>query len=230
METAERLERVMNAALPNGTLELPEALSLVSAAGIPVAPFVVAGDPHEAAEAARSLGFPVALKAVGEGLSHKTEQGGVILNLANEDAVEKTASQMFKMLPVKRLVVMNMISGGQEVIVGAKQDHSFGPLVLFGLGGVTAEVLKDISLRLAPVDDAEAGGMLDSLRGAALLKGFRGRPKANRAAMLQVIMQVGNLAVRLPRLQELDLNPVLVGPGGALAVDARARVKPVHGN
>jgi acetyltransferase len=226
--TAERLERILNAAAPDGTLELPEALHLLSAAGIPVAPFVVAADAREAAEAACSLGFPVVLKAVGEGLSHKTEQGGVVLNLSDEDAVEKAAARLFKMLPAKRLVVMSMISGGQEVIVGVKQDHSFGPLVLFGLGGVTAEALKDVTLRLAPVDDAEAGSMLDGLKGAALLKGFRGRPAANRAAVLQIIMQVGNLAARLPRLLELDLNPVLVGPGGAVAVDARARVKPAQ--
>ncbi len=226
VDVAERLERILNATGDDGVLELPEALHLISAAGMPVAPFVVAGDPREAAGAAAAMGFPVALKAVGVSLSHKTDQGGVILNLASEDAVEKAAARMFKMLPIKRLVVMSMISGGQEVIVGAKQDPAFGPLVLFGLGGVTAEVLKDVSLRLAPVDDVEAGAMLDGLRGADLLKGYRGLPAANRAAVLQVIMQVASLAARQPRILELDLNPVLVGPGGAVAVDARVRVRP----
>lgn len=225
-ERAERVARILSTALPDGSLELPEALHLISAAGVPVAPFTVAGDPREAATTARDLGFPVALKAVGAEISHKTEQGGVVLNLQDEDEVEKAASRMFKMLKINRLLVMNMISGGQEVIVGAKSDPSFGPVVLFGLGGVEAEVLKDFQLRLPPFDGGEAGAMLDGLKGAALLKGFRGRPAASRPAVLNVIMRVATLAAREPGIMELDLNPVLVGPGGALAVDARVRVKP----
>ena len=221
-----RAQRMLSLAEPDGSLELPEALHLVAAAGVPVAPFVVAGDPDEAARAAASLGFPVVIKAVSGRLSHKTEQGGVVLDLNDEEAVRRAAADLFNRLPIKRLVVMSQISGGGEVILGAKQDPCFGPLVLFGLGGVTAEALKDVSLRLAPVDDAEAGRMLDGLRGAALLKGFRGRPAASRPAVLAAIMRVANLAAGLPDLLELDINPLLVGPGGAVAVDARVVAKP----
>jgi acetyltransferase len=221
-----RAERVLSAAGPDGSLELPEALHLIAAAGVPVAPFLVAGDAAEAASAAETLGFPVVLKAVGGHLSHKTDQGGVVLSLQDAPAVEQAAADMIQRLKLSRLVVMSMISGGQEVIVGAKHDHAFGPLVLLGLGGVTAEVLKDVRLGLAPLADGEAGAMLDGLKGAALLKGFRGQPAVSRAALVSVVTQVSNLICRLPQLEELDLNPLLVGPGGALAVDARVRVRP----
>ncbi|CAO0822027.1 acetate---CoA ligase (ADP-forming) [Desulfarculales bacterium] len=221
-----RVERVLATADADGNLELPEALHLILAAGLPVAPFLVAGDAAEATEAARSLDFPVVLKAVGSHLSHKTDQGGVVLGLEDAASVETAATDMMQRLKVNRLVVMRMISGGQEVIVGAKRDPSFGPLVLLGLGGVTAEVLKDVRLGLAPLADGDAGAMLDGLKGAALLKGFRGRPAVNRPALISVVTQVSNLISRLPQLEELDINPLLVGPGGALAVDARVRVRP----
>ncbi len=221
-----RVERVLSTADHQGDLELPEALHLIAAAGVPVAPFLVAGDPAEAAAAAQSLGFPVSLKAVGGHLSHKTEQGGVVLGLEDAASVEKAAADLIERLQARRLVVMSMISGGQEVIVGAKRDPAFGPLVLLGLGGVTAEVLKDVRLGLAPLADGEAGAMLDGLKGAALLKGFRGRPAASRPALISVVNLVSNLIDRLPQLEELDINPLLVGPGGALAVDARVRARP----
>ncbi len=221
-----RAERILGAADARGNLELPEALHLLLAAGIPVASFGVAASPDEAVTVARSLGWPVVLKAVGADLSHKTESGGVVLGLEDEDELRRTAGDMQQRLGCSRLVVMGQVSGGSEIIVGAKQDPAFGPLVLMGLGGVTAEVIRDYSIRLAPLDDVEAGGMLDGLKGAALLKGFRGAPPADRAAILQIIMQVSQLISRLPALQELDINPVLVGPGGAVAVDARARVAP----
>lgn len=225
-----RARQILKAALPDGSLELPEALHLIDAAGVPVAPFLVVGDAEEAVQAAEQLGYPVVLKAVGAAISHKTEAGGVVLNLQDAQAVRQAAAGLLKRLKLNRMVVMSMISGGGEVIVGGKQDPSFGAVVLFGLGGVTAEALKDVRLRLAPVSDVEAGQMLDGLRGAALLKGFRDRPPVNRPAVLQVIMRVANLMAALPELLELDLNPVLAGPGGALAVDARARIKPSAGH
>ncbi len=225
-QRAERVARILQAANPDGGLELPEALRLVEAAGVAVAPFAVAGDAGEAAYLAKSLGFPVALKAVGGHLSHKTEQGGVVIDLANEAEVEKAAARMFKMLNITRLVVMSMIKGGQEVIIGAKQDPAFGPVVLFGLGGVEAEALKDVSLALAPFEAGQAGRMADGLRAAVLLKGYRGRPAVSRPALLNAILRVATLAARVPQILELDLNPVMVGPGGAMAVDARVRVRP----
>lgn len=227
-------QRLLASAGPDGWLDLPEALHLLNAARIPVAPFVTALDAEDAVHAAETLGYPVVLKAVGGAeLLHKTEAGGVVLGLEDAEAVRAAAQKMMDRLKPQRLVVMQQIGGGQELIMGIKRDPGFGPVVLLGLGGVTAEALGDVSLRLAPVDDNEAGQMMDELKGAALLKGFRGRPPVSRAALLEAVMRLAILADRMPAIAELDVNPLLAGPGGVMAVDARVRVagdlpKPGH--
>ena len=218
-----RIRRTLGAAQPDGNLELPESLILAASAGIPVAPFMVALNPDEAGFIARELGFPVVIKAVG--ISHKTEHKGVALNLRTQEEVVEAASLMFDNLGLKRMVVMSQIPGDTEVIVGCKNDPSFGPIALLGLGGVTAEALKDVSLGLAPVSPGQAGYMMDSLKGSVLLKGFRGKPAINRPALAHVVCRVSELAARLPEVAELDLNPVITGPGGSVAVDARVVVK-----
>ncbi len=222
----ERAARLLDAAGPDGGLELPEALHLAAAAGVPVAEFVVALEPKEAAQAARYLGGRVVLKAVVPGGGHKTEAGGVILNLRRPEAVERAAEMLLTRLECSRLVVMRQREGSAELIVGAKQDPSFGAVVLVGLGGVAAEALGDVSLRLAPLSAAEAAVMLEELRGRDLLTGFRGRPPVDRLALVDLLRRVAALAAGLPRLAELDLNPVLAGPTGAVCVDARAVVTP----
>ncbi len=222
----EACRQVLKAAHADGTLELPEALHLLGAAGVPVAPFVVAADAEEASAAADALGYPVVLKAVGGEVSHKTEHGGVVLDLIEGAAVQSAAADMQKRLSLNRMLVMKQVANGVEIIVGAKQDPAFGALVLCGLGGVLAEVLQDVSLRLAPVDTGQAQGMLDDLTGKPLLEGFRGTPKVDRDALTAVISRVAALATSLPELLELDLNPLMAGPEGVVAVDARARVKP----
>ena len=222
----EACRQVIKAAHPDGALELPEALHLLGAAGVPVAPFVVVAEAEEAVAAADNLGYPVVLKAVGGKVSHKTEHGGVMLNLSDGAAVKLAAQDMQKRLSLNRMLVMKQVEGGVEVIVGAKQDPAFGALVLCGLGGVLAEVLKDVSLRLAPVDSGQARAMLDSLKGKALLEGFRGAPKVDQEALTGVISKVAGLAAAVPEILELDLNPLMAGPEGVIAVDARARVKP----
>lgn len=221
----EACRQVLKAAEVDGSLELPEALHLLGAAGIPVAPFVVVADAAEAAGAAEALGYPVVLKAVGGDVSHKTEHGGVVLNLVDTAAVEAAAGDMQKRLSLNRMLIMKQLEGGVEVIAGAKQDPAFGALVLCGLGGVLTEVLQDVSLRLAPVDPSQALGMLESLKGKPLLEGFRGAPKVDQDALAGVVSRVSALAAALPELLELDLNPVMAGPDGVVAVDARARVK-----
>jgi acyl-CoA synthetase (NDP forming) len=221
----EACRQVLKAALPDGSLELPEALHLLGAAGIPVAPFVVAVDADDAAAAADALGFPVVLKAVGGEVSHKTEHGGVVLNLNDTAAVKAAAGDMLKRLSLNRLLIMKQVAGGVEIIVGAKQDPAFGALVLCGLGGVLAEVLQDVSLRLAPVDADQAKDMLDKLRGKPLLEGFRGTPRVDQDALTDTIIRVAALASAVPEILELDLNPIMAGPEGVIAVDARARIK-----
>lgn len=215
---------ILQKAGPDGGLQLPEALALATAAGVPVAEYRTVATPEQAAAAAEELGGRLVLKAVG--LEHKTDQGGVVLGLESPEAVGEAASEMQARLGTERLVVMRQVEAPHEVIVGAKQDPSFGAVVLAGLGGIAAEVFRDISLRLAPVGPGEAKEMLSRLKSAPLLQGFRGRPAAPLKELAELISRVSVLAAGLPELAELDLNPVLAGPQGLVAVDARARVKP----
>ncbi len=215
---------ILSQAAPDGSLSLPQSLALAAAAGLPVAEHRTVQTPEQAAAAARELGGRLVLKAVG--LEHKTDQGGVALDLEGAEAVAKAAAEMQERLGVASLVVMRQVQAPHEVIVGAKQDPSFGALVLAGLGGIAAEVFKDFSLRLAPVGPGEAKEMLSRLKSAPLLQGFRGAPAAPLEELAALISRVSVLAAGLPELAELDLNPVLAGPQGLAAVDARARVKP----
>ena len=218
-----RCQEIAAGARPDGTLELPEALQLIAAAGVAVAPFAEAAGPEEAVSAGGRLGYPVVLKAVG--ISHKTEAGGVVLNISSPEQLKKEAVSLQGRLKAGRLVVMQQVAGHTEVILGGKRDAAFGPLLLFGLGGIFAEVLQDTSLCLAPLNEAQAGAMLDELRGAVLLTGFRGRPPADRAALVKAMVRVAALLEALPQIEELDINPLMAGPEGAVAVDARVVVK-----
>ena len=170
------------------------------------------------------------LKLISPHILHKTDIGGVILNV--QDA--KAASAGFETIVARALAahphahvrgvqVQKMISGGQEVIVGVTRDPTFGPLVMFGLGGVYVEVLADVSFRLAPLTTVDAWEMLDEVRSARLLTGLTRRAAADRAALVETIVRVGQLAANHPEIVELDINPLLALPEGqgVLAVDAR---------
>jgi acyl-CoA synthetase (NDP forming) len=124
------------------------------------------------------------------------------------------------------VIVQHMVPPGVETIVGVTHDRSFGPLVLFGLGGVTAELLADHALRIVPITDQDAHDLVRSLRGSPLLFGYRGRPPVDVAALEDLVMRVGHLADEIPEIAEMDLNPVIAGPDGAVAVDVKIRVAP----
>ena len=215
----EACARLLAQAEPGGELALPEALALIQAAGLPVAPWRVAANPEEAAGLAGELNPPYVLKAVG--LSHKTEHDAVALGLEGHSQVLGAARDLASRLGVERLVIMEQAPAGLEIILGAKQDPAFGPVCLAGLGGIAAEAFQDVSLGLAPISAVEAGAMLDSLKASVLLKGFRGRPPVDRAMLLGLMLAVSRLAAGLPELTELDINPVIITPAGPLAVDAR---------
>ncbi|HUZ01522.1 MAG TPA: acetate--CoA ligase family protein [Thermomicrobiaceae bacterium] len=187
----------------------------------------LAATPAAAGIAATELGFPVALKAEAASLLHKSDAGGVRLGLASGDDVVAEAEAMARRISgLTGFLVQAMAPPGLELIVGARRDPLFGPLVLVGLGGVWVEVLGDVARRLAPVDHAEALAMLDELRSARLLAGYRGAPPVDRQALAQIIMAVGQLMVDEPGLVEVDLNPVIAGPGGGVVVDARLLQRP----
>jgi acyl-CoA synthetase (NDP forming) len=202
-----------------------ESLAFLAAAGIAVTEAVAVTDAPAAVAAARRFGHAVALKLDAVGLVHKTDVGGLALALRGDDAVYGAALALLETgrrrgLTVRGLLVEPMAAPGLEMIIGLRRDPQFGPAVLVGLGGVLTEVLDDVAVRLAPVDDVSAGAMLDDLRGAALLRGVRGRPPVDRSAIVAILVALSRLGIERPDLLEVDLNPVLATAVGALAVDA----------
>jgi acyl-CoA synthetase (NDP forming) len=190
--------------------------------GVPLVPQRVVATAQEAVRAADELGYPVVLKAVVPDLVHKSDAGAVCLNLRSGEEVDAAARDLAARFPeLAGLLVQPLAAPGLELIVGARRDPAFGPVVLVGLGGVWVEALGDVALRLAPVDRGAAEAMLGELRGARLLDRFRGARPVDRAAIAGVIVAVSRLAAGEPELAELDLNPVFARPDGALAVDAR---------
>jgi acyl-CoA synthetase (NDP forming) len=172
----------------------------------------------EAVTAAKELGYPVVLKTAVAGV-HKTERGGVALDLRDAGSVHEAAERIGP-----PFIVQPLVRGGTELLVGAVQDRVFGPLVAVGPGGTFAELIGDASFRLAPLTDADAADLVSAGKVGRLLGGFRGAPPADVAAVADLLLRVGRLADDLPEVAELDLNPVIAGPGGAVAVDARVRV------
>jgi acetyltransferase len=203
---------------------------VLEAYGLQTPKDLLAASPEEAAAFSKEIGFPVVLKLISPAILHKTEVGGVLLDVKDEEAVKagyqailsraKAAHPNAGILGVQ---VQQMVRGGQEVIIGMKRDPIFGPLVMFGLGGVYVEALADVSFRLAPLSRQDAEEMIAEVRSAKLLLGLRGAPPADLAALVDAILRIGQLAADCPEIAELDVNPLLVMPSGqgALAVDVR---------
>ena len=214
---------------PDGTwLDPRDAAALLACFGIPVVAFSVVADAKSAVAAADELGYPVALKTAVPEIVHKTDVGGVVLDLRDGTAVERAWSEMSRSLgdEMGDAVVQRMVAPGVETIVGVTHDPSFGPLVLFGLGGVTAELLADRAFRIVPITDEDAHELVRSLRGSPLLFGYRGRPEVDAGALEQLLLRVGQLADEVPEISEMDLNPVSSRPDGVTAVDVKVRVAP----
>jgi acyl-CoA synthetase (NDP forming) len=187
----------------------------------------VVTSPHAAGRQAAAVGGAVALKAIVPGLLHKRDAGAVRLDLHGASAVTRAARELRDTLGAERFLVQAMASPGVEMLVGVVSDSAFGPVVACAAGGTAVELLGDVQVRLAPVSGDEASGMLRGLRTFPLLDGYRGAPRADVTALEDVIVRIGALAAAHPVVAELDLNPVVVSPTGAVAVDARVRVAPV---
>jgi len=196
--------------------------------GIPVPQEIVARDPDQAASAASEIGAPVAIKIVSPDIQHKTEAGGVRLGLSTPENVREAAKNILesaaRYAPQARIdgiSVQQMAPAGVEIVLGVKNDRQFGPLVAAGLGGIMVELIGDTAVRLAPVDDAAARAMLGSLKSHALLTGFRGKPGVNVEGLVDTICRLSELAHDLKDvIDQIDVNPVIVGPGGVMAADA----------
>ncbi|HET8823328.1 MAG TPA: GNAT family N-acetyltransferase [Thermoleophilaceae bacterium] len=202
----------------DGWLDAHQTRRLLEAYGVPLVPERLVTSPEAAVEASRELGYPVVLKTAAAG-AHKTEQGGVILDLGTEEDVRAAAERQGA-----PLLVQPLVRGGAELLAGAVQDPVFGPLVAFGPGGVLAELIGEAQFRLAPLSDLDAEELVRDGKAGRLVAGFRGTPPADEAALVDLLLRLSVLADDLPELAELDLNPVLALPTGCLAVDARVRV------
>jgi len=210
------------------SLTAPEGKLVCDAYGIPVPKEGMAKTATEATKLATKIGYPVVMKIVSPQILHKTEAGGVIVGVKNAAEAKAgfakimaNAKKYDKKADLLGVQVQQMVGGGQEVIIGAVTDPSFGKLVAFGLGGVLVEVLKDITFRLAPASNDEALSMLDGIAAADMLKGVRGSEPVNRKALATVIRNVSQLVSDFPEIAEMDLNPVFASKAGAIAADVR---------
>jgi len=213
--------------LASGPIHEAEAKRLLSAAGVPFAPEQTARSREQAVAAANEIGFPVVMKILSPDIAHKSEAGGVVLGLRDADDVASAYDAMMQRVaqraPKARLegaLIARMVTGGVETVIGIKRDAVFGPVVMFGLGGVYVEVLKDVTLRLAPVDRATAQAMIREIAGFALLAGARGKPPADLDALADAIVAMARFGAAHRNLASAEINPFIALPQGGVAVDA----------
>lgn len=206
----------------------PEAKALINSIGIPTPNSGIAEGPEEAAKIAESLGYPVVLKIISPQIIHKTDFGGVKIGAKNNDEVKRDFLEIKENIMLKvpgaeviGVMIEKMASQSTEVIIGGLRDSQFGPAIMFGLGGIFTEILKDISFRLAPISESEAFDMMEELRGYPLLDGYRGREPLDKNSLSNAMVKVSELIVEMDEIQEIDLNPVFLYPSGLTVVDAR---------
>ncbi len=223
-------ERIIEEVRRSGRNILTEVESklLLKEAGFPVVEARLATSPEEAAERASELGFPVVLKVVSRDIAHKSDVGGVKLDLKNEEEVRRAYREIMEEVrrrapqaEILGVSVQRMARPGVEVIVGMGKDAQFGPFLMFGLGGVFVEVLKDVSFRIVPITRRDAREMIREIRGFPLLQGYRGREPADLEALEDLLLKLSDFAEQNPEVREMDLNPVFARRDGVEIADAR---------
>ena len=221
---------IIQNALQNKRYKLlePESKELIAAFGITTARHTVTASVKEAIQAATSIGYPIVLKIVSPDISHKTDVGGVKVGIKDAEGVKAAYEEIMKNVNIKKpdariegILVEEMATPSTEVIIGGLRDPQFGPAVMFGLGGIFVEVYKDVSFRIAPLEEYEALDMIHEIKGAKVLNGYRNTEALDIATLAQTILKVSNIMVSIEEIKEIDLNPVLVYPKGVKAVDAR---------
>ena len=210
-----------------------ESKELLKVAKIPVVETKLATSKTGAMELAKKMGFPVVMKIVSPDVVHKSDAGGVKLNIQNATQAGKAYSEILasvkKHYPKAKIVgltVQKMAKQGIEVIIGMTKDAQFGPVIMFGLGGILVEVLKDVSFRIVPMTKRDAAEMITEIKGFPILKGYRGQDPADVPFLEELIVKVSDFVDKNPEIKELDLNPVFAYKSGALAVDARIILEP----
>jgi acyl-CoA synthetase (NDP forming) len=230
LTTMERASQVIAKVRKEGRKFLlePEAKEVCMMYGIPVTRFKVAKAVGEAVKFADEIGYPVVLKIVSPDIVHKSDAGGVILNLKTpdetRDAYKEILANAKKHQPDAKIAgvfVQEMAPSSTEVIVGATKDPQFGPALMFGLGGIFVEILEDVTFRIAPLTEREAREMITEIKAYPVLEGYRGRPRADVEALVEILLNTSRLVMDHPEIKELDLNPIMVYEKGATTVDAR---------
>ncbi|UCD71654.1 MAG: acetate--CoA ligase family protein, partial [Syntrophobacterales bacterium] len=211
----------------------PEAKKVLASAGLAVTRELLASSEDEAVASAGQIGFPVVLKVSSPDILHKSDAGGVKTGLADAEAVRSAYSDIMEAVKEKHpsaniqgVLVQEMVEGGVETIVGVANRPPFGPVIAFGLGGMFVELLKDVTFRLAPIDEETATEMLSDIKGASMLDGYRGRPAAKKGELAKVIARLSELAIAFNKdVEELDINPLVVKGDRVVAVDALITLK-----
>ena len=205
-----------------------ESKKILKQIGIPVVETKLAKTQKEAVSFSQKIGFPVALKIISPDVIHKTDSGGVKLGLKNVSEVREAYHEILeavrKQYPdaiIHGVSVQKMVRPGTEVIIGTSKDPQFGPVIMFGLGGIFVEVLKDVAFRVIPIDRRDAQEMVKEIKGYPLLQGYRGKEPANITVLVEMILKISNLIHKNPQIKGLELNPIFAYKDSAVAVDAR---------
>jgi acyl-CoA synthetase (NDP forming) len=205
-----------------------ESKKILKQAGIPVVETKLAKTQKEAVSLSQKMGFPVVLKIVSPDVIHKSDSGGVRLSVNSVSEVKKAYDEILKKIKkqyptavVHGISVQKMVRAGTEVIVGTSKDPQFGPVIMFGLGGIFVELLKDVSFRVIPVERRDVQEMIQEIKGYPLLQGYRGKEPANIMALVEIILKISKLIEENPQIKELELNPIFIYRDKALGVDAR---------
>jgi acetyltransferase len=207
-------------------LSAESVYSILEAYKIPVAEWAMATNANEAEKAAADIGYPVVIKADAESIVHKSDMGGVVVDLPDGAAVRAAVEKMQKNFSADdlRFFIQKYLPGGLELIMGAKAEEGLGHSLMFGLGGIYVEIMKDVVFNLTPVSSGEAKEMLSSIKGAALLEGVRGQKGVNQVKLIEIIQRLSQLLTDLPAIQEMDLNPLMAFEDQVFVVDARIAI------
>jgi len=205
-----------------------EAKKLFGLYGMPVTRIQVAGTEEEAVKAAKKIGFPIVLKIVSPQILHKSDAGGVIVGVKDEQGIRDgfkkiiaNAKNYKADAEITGVLVQEMAPKGTEIIVGSTTDPTFGPTIMFGLGGIFVEILKDVSFRVVPIDQVDAMEMLDEIKAKKILDGARGMPPSDKKTLADILVKTSRMLEECPEIKELDMNPILAYPDGARIVDGR---------
>ena len=210
------------------TLSEHESKEFLRSYGIPVTREKEAVDPQQFLEAVQEIGFPLVVKASGSELTHKTERGLVHVDIRNEDEALAAYRKVMNEIEADdaKVLVQEMVIGKRELVVGLTRDMQFGPCVMFGLGGIFTEILKDISFRVAPIEKRDALDMMQEIKARKILEAVRGMPPADVDQLSDILIKVGNIGVEQERVKEIDLNPVVLAGSQPIAVDALVVLNP----